>query len=97
MLCPIIILSTVKQFITSENGVFWCSLCILVLMLLFLLFAPTLAVRLSYTCISNVYLFEQLAEVFRQGSNFLKLCVLRVCEESERHLDKVMTTCIISA
>jgi hypothetical protein len=25
----------------------------------------------------------------RQGSNFLKLCVLRVCQESERHLDKV--------
>ena len=31
----------------------------------------------------------KLADIFRQGSNFLKLCVLRVCQESERHLDKV--------
>ena len=31
----------------------------------------------------------KLAELFRQGGNFLKLCVLRVCQESERQLDKV--------
>lgn len=31
----------------------------------------------------------KLAELFRQGPNFLKMCVLRVCQESERQLDKV--------
>jgi len=31
----------------------------------------------------------KLAELFRQGSNFLKLCVLRVCQQSSLHLDKV--------
>jgi len=31
----------------------------------------------------------KLAEVFRQGPNFLKLCVLRVFEGSQRHLDKM--------
>lgn len=31
----------------------------------------------------------KLAELFRQGGNFLKLCVLRVCQESEKQLDKV--------
>jgi integrator complex subunit 7 len=32
----------------------------------------------------------KLADVFRQqNSNFLRLCVLRVIEQSERHLDKV--------
>jgi len=31
----------------------------------------------------------KLAELFRQGSNFLKMCVLRVCQQSSLHLDKV--------
>jgi len=31
----------------------------------------------------------KLAELFRQGSNFLKMCVLRVCQQSSIHLDKV--------
>ena len=33
--------------------------------------------------------------MFRQGSNFLKLCVLRVCQQSERHLDKVQRVIIL--
>ena len=31
----------------------------------------------------------KLADVFRQHSNFVKLCVLRVIQQSERHLDKI--------
>ena len=31
----------------------------------------------------------KLADVFRQGCNFLKLCVLCVVRQSERHLDKI--------
>ncbi|CAG9772925.1 unnamed protein product [Ceutorhynchus assimilis] len=33
--------------------------------------------------------FLKLADVFRMGNNFLRLCVLRVCQQSERHLDKI--------
>ena len=38
---------------------------------------------------TKILIKRQLAEVFRQGPNFLKLCVLRVFEGSQRHLDKV--------
>ena len=31
----------------------------------------------------------KLAELFKQGSNFLKMCVLRVFQQSSLHLDKV--------
>ena len=31
----------------------------------------------------------KLAEIFKQGSNFLKMCVLRVFQQSSLHLDKV--------
>ncbi|CAG0917398.1 unnamed protein product [Notodromas monacha] len=32
----------------------------------------------------------KLADVFRFGNNFLRMCVLRVCQQSRRHLDKVI-------
>lgn len=34
--------------------------------------------------------FLKLADVFRMGNNFLRLWVLRVCEQSEKHLDKIL-------
>jgi len=33
--------------------------------------------------------FLKLAEVFRMGSNFLKLCVLKAIQSSKKHLDKI--------
>lgn len=36
------------------------------------------------------FYFQKLADVFRTGSNFLRLWVLRVCQQSERHLDKIL-------
>lgn len=32
----------------------------------------------------------KLADVFRGGNNFLRLWVLRVCQQSEKHLDKIL-------
>ena len=37
----------------------------------------------------------KLAELFKQGSNFLKICVLRVFQQSSLHLDKVYLLQII--
>lgn len=34
--------------------------------------------------------FLKLAEFFRYGSNLLRLWVLRVCQQSEKHLDKIL-------
>ncbi|CAA9993033.1 unnamed protein product [Nesidiocoris tenuis] len=34
--------------------------------------------------------FLKLADVFRVGNNFLRLWVLRVCQQSEKHLDKIL-------
>eukprot|EP00058_Branchiostoma_floridae_P024661 XP_002610151.1 hypothetical protein BRAFLDRAFT_77104 [Branchiostoma floridae] len=34
--------------------------------------------------------FLKLADVFRIGNNFLRLCVLRVTQQSEKHLDKIL-------
>ena len=34
----------------------------------------------------------KLAELFKQGSNFLKICVLRVFQQSSLHLDKVKSS-----
>ena len=34
--------------------------------------------------------FLKLADVFRMGNNFLRLWVLRVCQQSEKHLDKIL-------
>lgn len=34
--------------------------------------------------------FLKLAEFFRMGSNLLRLWVLRVCQQSEKHIDKIL-------
>lgn len=34
--------------------------------------------------------FLKLADVFRMGNNFLRLCVLKVTQQSEKHLDKIL-------
>ncbi|XP_022103792.1 integrator complex subunit 7-like isoform X2 [Acanthaster planci] len=34
--------------------------------------------------------FLKLADVFRDGSNFLRLCVVKVAQQSRRHLDKIL-------
>lgn len=34
--------------------------------------------------------FLKLSDVFRMGNNFLRLWVLRVCQQSEKHLDKIV-------
>ncbi|XP_065340647.1 integrator complex subunit 7 [Cloeon dipterum] len=35
--------------------------------------------------------FLKLADVFRNGNNFMRVWVLRVCQQSERHLDKIIS------
>ncbi|XP_030637805.1 integrator complex subunit 7 [Chanos chanos] len=34
--------------------------------------------------------FLKLADIFRLGNNFLRLCVLKVTQESEKHLEKIL-------
>lgn len=34
--------------------------------------------------------FLKLADVFRDGSNFLRMCILRVTQQSSKHLDKIL-------
>lgn len=34
--------------------------------------------------------FLKLADIFRTGNNFLRLCVLRVTQQSEKHLEKIL-------
>ncbi|XP_071963479.1 integrator complex subunit 7-like [Antedon mediterranea] len=36
--------------------------------------------------------FLKLADVFRDGNNFLRLCVLKVTQQSEKQLDKILNT-----
>ena len=49
---------------------------------------PRLFSKYPFPILINSALLK-LADVFRQGSNFLKLCVLCVVRQSERHLDKI--------
>ena len=49
---------------------------------------PRLFAKYPFPILINSALLK-LADVFRQGSNFIKLCVLRVVQQSERHLDKI--------
>lgn len=49
---------------------------------------PRLFERYPFPILINSALLK-LADVFRQHSNFVKLCVLRVIQQSERHLDKI--------
>lgn len=50
---------------------------------------PALFERYPFPILINSA-FLKLADVFRTGSNFLRLWVLRVCQQSERHLDKIL-------
>lgn len=49
---------------------------------------PRLFAKYPFPILINSALLK-LADVFRQGSNFIKLCVLCVVRQSERHLDKI--------
>ena len=49
---------------------------------------PRLFAKYQFPILINSALLK-LADVFRRGSNFLKLCVLCVVRQSERHLDKI--------
>lgn len=50
---------------------------------------PRLFEKYPFPILINSALLK-LAEVFRLGSNFLKLCVLKVTQQSEKHLDKIL-------
>lgn len=49
---------------------------------------PKLFEKYPFPILINASLLK-LADVFRIGNNFLRLCVLRVCQQSEKHLDKI--------
>ncbi|XP_050311568.1 integrator complex subunit 7 [Anthonomus grandis grandis] len=49
---------------------------------------PKLFEKYPFPILINASLLK-LADVFRMGNNFLRLCVLRVCQQSEKHLDKM--------
>ncbi|XP_057376792.1 integrator complex subunit 7-like [Daphnia carinata] len=50
---------------------------------------PRLFEKYPFPILINSALLK-LAEVFRTGTNFPRLCVLRVCQQSEKHLDKIL-------
>jgi len=50
---------------------------------------PALFVKYPYPILVNSA-FLKLADVFREGTNFLKICVLKVIQESSKHLDKIL-------
>ncbi|XP_034936157.1 integrator complex subunit 7 [Chelonus insularis] len=50
---------------------------------------PRLFEKYPFPILINSALLK-LADVFRLGSNFLRLWVLRVCQQSEKHLDKIL-------
>lgn len=50
---------------------------------------PRLFEKYPFPILINSSLLK-LAEVFRMGSNFLRVWVLRVCQQSEKHLDKIL-------
>nr|XP_023026136.1 integrator complex subunit 7 [Leptinotarsa decemlineata] len=49
---------------------------------------PKLFEKFPFPILINASLLR-LSDVFRIGNNFLRLCVLRVCIQSEKHLDKI--------
>jgi len=49
---------------------------------------PALFTKYPYPILINSAALK-LADVFRQGPNFVRLCVLRVLKQSQRHLDKI--------
>ncbi|XP_066599830.1 integrator complex subunit 7 [Prorops nasuta] len=50
---------------------------------------PRLFEKYPFPILINSSLLK-LAEVFRMGTNFLRVWVLRVCQQSEKHLDKIL-------
>ncbi|XP_068683543.1 integrator complex subunit 7-like isoform X2 [Montipora foliosa] len=50
---------------------------------------PGLFEKYPFPILINSALLK-LADVFRVGSNFLRLCILKVIEQSEKHLEKVL-------
>lgn len=50
---------------------------------------PRLFEKYPFPILINSLLLK-LADVFRMGSNFLRVWVLRVCQQSEKHLDKIL-------
>ncbi|CAI9720623.1 integrator complex subunit 7-like [Octopus vulgaris] len=50
---------------------------------------PRLFEKYPFPILVNSALLK-LAEVFRAGSNFIRLCILRVTQQAEKHLDKVL-------
>ncbi|XP_046849594.1 integrator complex subunit 7-like [Xenia sp. Carnegie-2017] len=52
---------------------------------------PSLFERFPFPILINSA-FLKLSDVFRCGSNFQRLCVLKVTQQSEKHLDKIMST-----
>ncbi|KAJ1532049.1 hypothetical protein ONE63_000680 [Megalurothrips usitatus] len=50
---------------------------------------PRLFEKYPFPILINSSLLK-LADVFRVGNNFLRLWVLRVCQQSEKHLDKIL-------
>uniref|UniRef100_F6RSZ1 Uncharacterized protein n=1 Tax=Ciona intestinalis TaxID=7719 RepID=F6RSZ1_CIOIN len=50
---------------------------------------PNLFSRFPFPILINSA-FLKLADAFRTGNNFLKLCVLRVAHQSTKHLDKIL-------
>lgn len=50
---------------------------------------PKLFEKYPFPILINSSLLK-LADVFRVGSNFLRVWVLRVCQQSEKHLDKIL-------
>ncbi|XP_012280539.1 integrator complex subunit 7 [Orussus abietinus] len=50
---------------------------------------PRLFEKYPFPILINSSLLK-LADVFRMGSNFLRVWVLRVCQQSEKHLDKIL-------
>ncbi len=49
---------------------------------------PTIFAKYPFPILINSALLK-LADVFRQGNNFIKLCVLCVVRQSDKHLDKI--------
>lgn len=50
---------------------------------------PRLFEKYPFPILINSSLLK-LADVFRMGNNFLRVWVLRVCQQSEKHLDKIL-------
>ncbi|KAK6636894.1 hypothetical protein RUM43_010558 [Polyplax serrata] len=50
---------------------------------------PRLFEKYPFPILINSSLLK-LADVFRVGNNFLRVWILRVCQQSEKHLDKIM-------